>query len=85
MSLLNVTWVDSGREAQCPSDPRFPHGMDVDVSGRAIETCQTDLPYPADRCGYFVVKCAKCYQTVLMTTAGRADDPRSIKLACKYK
>ena len=57
---LTATWVDRGREPQCPSDPQFPFGVDLedlDTSGGAENRCQTALPYPAKRCGYFVVSC----------------------------
>jgi hypothetical protein len=80
---LTATWVDRGREPQCPSDPQFPFGVDLDTSGGAENRCQTALPYPAKRCGYFVVSCKDCGLTCCITTAGRADDPRSVTLACK--
>lgn len=42
----------------------------------------TALPYPARRCGQYVVKCDVCDQIIVVTTAGRPDDPRSLKMAC---
>lgn len=84
MSLFNIEWIDGKREPQCASDPNFPNGIDIDISNGARDVCQTDLPYPADRCGHFLVTCLKCHQKIAITTAGRIDDPRSLKLACQY-
>lgn len=80
---LTVEWIDAGREPQCAPDPRFPNGVDIDVSKPGELTCQTALPYPALRCGQFLVSCSKCGFNALVTTAGRPDDPRSIKIPCK--
>ena len=80
---LKVTWHDAGREPKCAPDPAYPNGIDIDLSGRgALVTCKRDLPYPAKRCGQFFVYCETCGQNVVITTAGRPDDPRSVKLAC---
>jgi hypothetical protein len=46
-------------------------------------TCSVALPHPAKRCGYYLVKCVACGQNALVTTAGRPDDPKSLKLACR--
>lgn len=82
---LTIEWVDGGREPQCAPDPAYPTGMDVDISKGAEKTCSTDLPYPAKRCGMFVVRCTKCGFSVAITTAGRPDDPRTLKIACDGK
>lgn len=82
---LNVTWKDSGREPQCPPDPAYPKGKDVDISGGAGDFCITDLLYPAPRCGLWLVRCNQCGRSVAITAAGRPDDPRSVKLACRAK
>lgn len=81
---LNVTWKDSGREPQCPADPAYPNGKDVDVSGGG-DFCMIDLLYPAPRCGLWLVRCDRCGKSVAITAAGRPDDPRSVKLACRAK
>ena len=81
-SNLTVTWIDGHREPQCAPDPDFPEGIDVDVSDKMPVTCFAALPYPAKRCGYFRVVCGTCGLTVAVTTAGRPDDPRSIRVAC---
>jgi hypothetical protein len=79
-----VKWIDGMREPQCAPDPAYPNGIDIDVSGDSKETCTTDLPYPAKRCGYFLVNCELCSLSVAITTAGRPDDPRSVKLRCHH-
>lgn len=82
---MKVRWLDGGREPQCPPNPDYPKGIDLDVSDGAKHTCVAELPYPAKRCGSYVVGCEVCGITVACTTAGRSDDPRSIKLPCQIK
>jgi hypothetical protein len=77
---LTIKWHDDGREPKCAPNPDYPKG--IDTSRGATRVCSTPLPYPAQRCGYFIVRCTRCNQSVAITTAGRPDDPRSIKLAC---
>jgi hypothetical protein len=83
MSNIKIVWIDRGREPQCPSDPAYPDGKHVDLSGGLKKACAADLPYPAARCGYYTVQCRTCGFSVIITTAGRLDDPRSVKLPCK--
>jgi len=82
---LTVEWIDRGTEPRSAPDPNFPAGVDLDLTRGETKTCQTALPYPARRCGYFLVSCSECGFQGLVTTAGRADDPRSIKIACKLR
>lgn len=82
MTDFQIEWEDGEREPRCRPDPRFPKGKDMDCSEGAHATCTTALPYPAKRCGVYIVKCNTCGLRVGLTTAGRPDDPRSIKLAC---
>lgn len=79
----SVTWVDRGREPQCATDPRWPTGIDLDVSEGAEIACTVELPWPAKRCGLYIILCSECGLKAALTTAGRADDPRSLTLACK--
>lgn len=84
MNDLKVVWQDHGRTAQNPSDPLFPHGKDVDITPiGAVAACSTVLPYPAPRCGLWIVTCSQCGLRVGVTAAGRPDDPRSVKVACQ--
>ena len=80
---MKITWYDHERLATEPANPTYPDGVDLDISGRARRSCGIDLPYPASRCGYYLIECEQCGGKVVVTTAGRADDPRSIRFACK--
>jgi hypothetical protein len=81
---IHITWVDDHREPKNPPDPLYPHGIDLDMSD-GQEACAIQLPYPARRCGWFHVKCLLCGTDAIITTAGRPDDPRSVKLRCKLR
>jgi hypothetical protein len=84
--MWQIEWIDGGKEPQCPPDPRYPSGIDIRLTadtGAAGPTCTGALPYPAKRIGYYIVKCTTCNQSVVVTTAGRPDDPRSLQLACR--
>jgi hypothetical protein len=84
MTALKIEWVDRGIEPQSPPNPNFPNGVDADLrSNRNAPSCKTDLPYPARRCGQYVIYCGKCGLRVMVTTAGRRDDPRSVLMNCK--
>ena len=80
---MKISWIDREREPQCPPNPNYPNGMDIDSAKGAVKSCKTDLPYPAKRCGVYIVKCLNCGYTAAITTAGRVDDPRSVTLPCK--
>jgi hypothetical protein len=79
---IRIKWIDHGREPQCAPDPEYPDGKDMDMSEGA-SGCTLELPYPAKRCGLFCVSCKRCGTHVVITTAGRPDDPRRIKIRCK--
>lgn len=78
---FDIDWIDSGHEPVCAPDPNYPTGIDLDCA-RGKKGCTTALPYPARRCGYYLVRCKVCETTAAVTTAGRPDDPRSVKLEC---
>jgi hypothetical protein len=86
--IFKIEWEDGFREPQCPPDPNYPRGKDVRLS-EAFRvngpTCIAQLPYPAKRCGMYVVECERCGVTVGVTTAGRPDDPRSVEIPCARK
>lgn len=79
---FKIEWIDSGREPRCAPNPAHPNGTDVDASFGAAAFCMGSLPYPAERCGLYIVECDHCGLRVGVTTAGRPDDPRSLKIAC---
>lgn len=79
---LTAIWIDKQRDPKCPPLPEFPNGVDVDQSEGAMRTCYIDLPYPAKRCGIYLIHCDKCGQSNAITTAGRLDDPRQVTFGC---
>ena len=82
---LKAKWIDRHLEPKQKPDPAYPLGIDVDmtVAGeRSARSCTTALPYPAKRIGYYVIECSRCGIRVVVTTAGRPDDPRSVKVPC---
>jgi hypothetical protein len=78
-----VVWNDRGCPPKNPPDPTYPKGKDVDLSQPGRASCRVDLPYPAARIGMYVVRCEECGATVGVTTAGRPDDPRSVRVPCR--
>jgi len=83
---IDVRFNDSDRTATQPANPEYPNGMDIVLAETVIQKiCSRNLPYPAPRCGTYSVVCRECGFTALVTVAGRADDPRSITMACKVK
>lgn len=84
MTTIDVVFFDGNREAECKPDPKYPDGKDVDLTKNALQKrCCYNLPYPAPRCGAYGVSCKKCGYKVVMTVAGRADDPRTLTMPCK--
>lgn len=80
---LKVEWIDGGREPKCAPDPAHPNGVNVVAALPGDRCCTVSLPYPSPRCGHYSVECTDCGKTAIVTTAGRADDPKSLRLACK--
>lgn len=81
---LKAEWIDGEREPQCEPDPAYPSGKDVvAVTNEEAPVCRTSLPYPAKRCGVYLVECSQCGLRVAVTTAGRVDDPKSVTVNCK--
>jgi hypothetical protein len=80
---FEIIWHDRHREPSQPPDPNYPTGIDLDVTAGRKPACVAALPYPSRRCGFYSVRCNLCGCSVACTTAGRPDDPRSIRLACR--
>jgi hypothetical protein len=80
---LRAKLHDRGREPTERSNPRYPNGIDIDVRAGASANCVMQLEYPAPRCGFYVITCDLCGTNIALTTAGRRDDPRSVRVACK--
>lgn len=80
---MKVEWIDGGRWPKNAPNPAYPNGIDLDCSDGARAVCVAALPYPAKRCGAFHIECETCGQSIAVTTAGRPDDPKSVRIACK--
>lgn len=68
---------------QCPSNPDYPEGIDVQSAALGVRSCKVDLPYPAPERLVWMVTCKRCGYRSAITAAGRPDDPRSVTLPCK--
>mgnify|MGYP001571146432 CR=1 FL=1 len=84
MSHHSIEWIDSGREPSCPPNPQFPEGIDIKAIDPEENHCLVKLPYPAKRCGVYMIHCSLCDTTIAVTTAGRIDDPRSVEVPCHF-
>ena len=97
-SKISVEWIDRGREPSRLPNPSMPNGAKVDFAYSGVTpvqpyenpfeeatgaVCEVSLPYPAKRCGVYVIECGICGLRVGCTTAGRPDDPRLARLPCK--
>jgi hypothetical protein len=80
---FTVDWIDQQRETTQRADPAYPAGCAIDVALDAPQACRVELPYPAARCGLWVVLCRVCGFPIALAAAGRADDPRSVRLPCR--
>lgn len=81
---LSAEFVWRSKEpAKSPPNEEFPFGMAVDLSAGRLPACKRLLPYPAPGVGSWLVKCSRCGIDVLVTAAGRADDPTQVLIACK--
>src|SRR6516162_3254982 len=81
---FHVTWIDGHREPQCAPNPAYPDGVVIHAP-EGVRACAVNLPYPAKRCGFYRVHCTMCGTVVLITTAGRPDDPRQVEIPCLLK
>lgn len=81
--MLQISWTARGGKAQHPADRRWPQGVDLDISNGAAASCTTTLPYPAPCIGTHLVRCSECGATAAVTAAGRADDPRTLRVPCE--
>jgi hypothetical protein len=78
-----VDWVDQHHESTYPPDPAYPSGTAIDVALDAQRACRVELVYPAERCGLWVITCRACGYSIALATAGRADDPCSVRVPCQ--
>lgn len=85
---FTVRFLDAGREPQCKPDQKYPDGIHIDLRPADKRTslhssCCYNVPYPAPRCGSYVVTCDSCGYRAVVTVAARPDDPRTVTLPCK--
>ena len=81
---IDVTFLDSGHEPQEKPNPEYPNGKPISLLPHALaKGCTRNLPYPAPRCGAYLITCHTCGYSVAVTVAGRPDDPNIITLPCK--
>lgn len=80
--MHDVRFRPSGRgKARCSANPAYPNGIAINLDEER-KSCLVTLPYPAPECGHFVIDCHNCDMRVLVTAAGRADDPVSVRMPC---
>jgi hypothetical protein len=79
---LKIEWVGAELEPLTPVDPAHPDGVDLVDSPEALAHCVALLTYPARGCGVWIIRCDDCRRTTHIRASGRADDPRSVSLAC---
>lgn len=83
-SKHTVEFKPSGRgNARCEPDPNYPNGIAIDGAPNGEKYCFVELPYPAPECGLWMIHCRECKICVMVTAAGRSDDPISIRIPCK--
>jgi hypothetical protein len=80
---FTVDWIDGHRTSEQAADPAWPDGWAADVALDAPRACRVELPCPAAGRGMWVVVCTKCGFAFSLAAAGRADDPRSVRVPCK--
>lgn len=82
---FKIVWIDRGFWPTQKPNPAYPDGIDHDMAGASTPACEVALPYPAKRIGWFLVDCTLCSFNVMISTAGRPDDPRSLRAPCKRR
>lgn len=80
---FRIQFQSEGRQARNPPNPAYPNGLHADISDGASKTCTIDLTYPAECVGTWIAECEACHKRIAITAAGRTDDPRTVKVACK--
>ena len=86
MKEPRIEFQPSGRgKAQCAPNPAYPAGVAIDGSSLGAPSCTAILPYPAPECGYWFVSCDECPFTLMVSAAGRPDDPISVRVPCQRK
>jgi hypothetical protein len=83
---FDIHWIRRAPgPATQPPDPKYPFGMDHDITLGLRPACRIALPCPAAGIGIWAITCKRCGFVTACTTAGRADDPVSITIPCKRR
>ena len=83
---FKITWEAYQHQHAPPEKMASSDGADVDLTQHRRPACKVRVPYPAplDR-GLYRIKCITCGTYVVVPTASRPDDPRSVMLACRRR
>jgi hypothetical protein len=81
----DLRWLDHAQQPREPPDPKYPEGIEIDASMGKERFCTVHLEYPARGVGMYFVRCLWCGANAGLRTAGRPDDPKLVKIACKPK
>jgi hypothetical protein len=82
MAKFRISFVDRAGPPRNATNPTYPNGLDIDLS-QGKPGCLTDLPYPAEERGKWLIECTQCGTNAMVTAAGRRDDPKTVRLQCK--
>lgn len=79
---LKAEFFTEGKKPTQPPDPAYPNGIDVDISKGKSPWCWIRLP-KVETTGLMLVTCEECDLRIMITMAGRPDDARSYRMACR--
>lgn len=82
---FSIKATDRRGPPRCPSNPAYPAGKHIQLASPGVPSCSTEIPYPADECLTWIIRCKRCGLAVAITAAGRPDDPRSLTVSCKAR
>lgn len=83
--MTQIKFLSANRVARCPPNPDFLYGIMLDLAVGAYKSCTVNIPYPAPCCGAMQIDCDKCGNRIVVTVAGRPDDPHTIKMPCHMR
>lgn len=85
MTHFDIEWIDRGQPPRAKPNPRFPKGIDLDVTHGKEPYCVVKLPYPTGHInvGLWMIRCRQCHIKAAITAASRPDDPRTVRMPCK--
>jgi hypothetical protein len=89
---LRVEWrerhVRSRREAPAPAaspvQDAYPGGIDVDLAMGGGAHCSAVLPQHPGKPGLYDIRCTRCGLSLALTSGGRSNDPRAVRVPCGW-